>query len=84
MANLSIGQKSEQIEQALKPELTNQYVRFLKIKHALEKIVLILITWNIWFIPLQFGFVIPFKGLFLAFDIISLLVYLVNIGFRFH
>jgi hypothetical protein len=53
-------------------------------KHFKEVIVLIVITWNIWFIPLQFSYKIEFHGVYLAFDIITMLVYLGDIGFIYH
>jgi hypothetical protein len=65
-------------------DLSREYGYFLKMKHIKEVIVLIVITWNIWFIPLQFSFKIPFTGVYLAFEIITMLVYLADIGFCYH
>ena len=53
-------------------------------KHAKEYIVLTVITWNIWFIPLQFSYKIKFDGIYLAMEIITILVYLADIGFYYH
>jgi len=53
-------------------------------KHLKEVLILIVITWNIWFIPLQFSYKIKFEGVYLAFEIISMLVYLMDIGFCYH
>lgn len=53
-------------------------------KHAKEIMILLVITWNIWFIPLQFSYKIPFEGIFLVMEIITILVYLIDIGFYYH
>lgn len=43
---------------------------------------MMLVFYNFIFIPLQFGFRIPFKGPILALEIITILLYLTEIGLR--
>lgn len=45
---------------------------------------LILVNWNIWFIPLQFSFKIPFTGFLLVIEIITIIFYLITNGFLYH
>jgi hypothetical protein len=56
----------------------------LRLKRILEVVVLVTIQYNICFIPLQFGFKIPFGKVFLGFEIATVLVYLLEISFCFH
>lgn len=43
---------------------------------------MLLAFYNLAFIPLQFGFRIPFKGAFLALEIVTILMYLSEIVLR--
>lgn len=76
---------AKQIAEAqYKPQLTEEYLRFMKYKRIFEWVILLITTWNMWFIPLQFAYNIPFNGIFLAFEILTILLYLAEIIFRFH
>lgn len=50
------GVEHEIIEINLKPDLTKQYRRYLKVKHFKEAVVLLILNYNIWFIPIQYSF----------------------------
>jgi hypothetical protein len=56
----------------------------MKVKHIFEWVMRVCTTWNMWFIPLQFAYKFPFTGIFLALEIITILVYLADIALRFH
>jgi len=49
---------------------------------VVQFINMLLAFYNLAFIPHQFGFRIPFKGAFLALEIITILMYLAEIGLR--
>jgi hypothetical protein len=53
-------------------------------KHFKEPVILIVIVWNVLFIPLQFAYKLSFEGIYLAFEIITILVYLLDIAFCYH
>ncbi len=69
---------------SLKPNLTKQYTRYLKIKHIKEVILLLILNYNIWLIPIQYAFQLPFDGFLLTIEILTILVYLGDIGFLYH
>lgn len=49
-----------------------------------EKVILLLTLWNFLFIPLQFAYKLEFKGVFLAFEIITIVAYLLDLAFYYH
>jgi hypothetical protein len=68
----------------IRPDLTKQYERFLRMKKVFDNVDLLVVNWNIWFIPLQFSFKIKFTGIFLALELITIVFYLLNTGFLYH
>ena len=43
---------AKQIAEAqYKPQLTEEYLRFMKYKRIFEWVILLITTWNMWFIP---------------------------------
>lgn len=56
----------------------------LIVKRIREKIELICILWNMWFIPLQFAYNIKYNPIFLTFEIITIVVYFSTIFFKFY
>lgn len=53
-------------------------------KHFKEAVVLLILNYNIWFIPIQYSFQLPFDGYLLTLEILTILVYLADIGFLYH
>ena len=45
---------------------------------------MVLVFYNMIFIPLQFAYRIEFKGVFLALEIITIVMYLTEIGLRIY
>jgi len=74
----------DMIEPELKPDLSKQYSLYLKMKHMKEGVILLLTLWNLFFIPLQFAYKLAFEGVFLAFEIITIVAYLLDIAFCYH
>jgi len=53
-------------------------------KHVKEGVVLLLTLWNLFFIPLQFAYKLKFEGVFLAFEILTIMAYLMDLAFYYH
>jgi len=60
IASEQLSDAFEMIEPELKPDLSKQYVFYLKMKNFKETVILILTLWNLFFIPLQFAYKLPF------------------------
>ena len=48
----------------------------------LNQIVLLLAIYNVFFVPLSFGFRIKFKGVFLTLELLTIFFYLIEIVMR--
>jgi hypothetical protein len=51
---------------------------------VIQAINMALVFYNLIFIPLQFAYRIEFKGVFLALEIITIVMYLTEIGLRIY
>jgi hypothetical protein len=51
---------------------------------VIQAINMALVFYNLIFIPLQFAYRIKFKGVFLALEIITIVMYLTEIGLRIY
>lgn len=71
------------IQNELWEQETNHQKSFYEMR-VVQNLNTMLVFYNMIFIPLQFGFRIPFKGLILALEIITILLYLTEIGLRVH
>jgi hypothetical protein len=59
--------------------MLKHYKLFIKVKYYIKIAVLIVTTYNLWFIPIQFAYKIKFTGVLLALELITMLVYTANL-----
>lgn len=69
---------------AERPDLTKQYKQYVKMKKIKEWVILLIITYNIGFIPLQFSYKLEFSPVFIVMEVTTIVVYLLDIAFKFH